>query len=153
VRQGLVVGLEARVGRLAGAPLSLAADAAFLNRPERIVRGFGVTLADLPFGVSGLVRGRWGRVGAACGPRVGLHIFDVTADANGARSGASRRYALGLGGRVEAELRLFAYMKVYLGATFEGLVPKQEFTLSAQPALTTGSVLVSGTAGVALLIL
>jgi hypothetical protein len=153
VRQGLVVGVEARVGRIAGAPLSLAADAALLNRPERTVRGFDVALGDVPLGVNALVRGRWGRVGAACGPRLGVHVLDVMAIAQDGRSGSSRRYALGIGGRFEADLRLFTYMKVYLRATVEGLVPKQEFTLAAQPALSTGSLLVGGTAGVTLLIL
>jgi hypothetical protein len=44
-------------------------------------------------------------------------------------------------------------MKVFLGATFEGLVPKQDFTIGGDPALDTGSLMFVGTAGVAVLIL
>jgi hypothetical protein len=154
-RQGLVVSAEARVGRLAGAPVSLLADAGLVNEPTHLIRGYEVTLADVPLGLAALVRGRWGRVGAACGPRAGLHILDVSAEENaaGGRRGASRRYAAGLGGRVEADLRLFAHMKVFLGATFEALIPKQDFTVAGAPALGTGGLMVVGTAGVAVLIL
>jgi hypothetical protein len=152
-RQGLVLSAEVRVARLAGAPVSVAADAGFVSTPSRLIRGFEVSLADTPLGLGALVRGHWGRVGAACGPRVGLHILDVTADAGAGRGGTARRHAAGLGGRVEADLRLFAHMKVFLGVTFEALVPKQEFTIAGAPALGTGDVMVAGTAGVALLIL
>jgi hypothetical protein len=155
-RQGLVLSAELRVARSAGVPLSLVADGGLVNEPSRLVRGFDVTLADLPLGLGALVRGRRGRVGAAFGPRLGLHVLDVSAQevsAAAGRTGSARRYAAGLGGRVEADVRLFAHMKVFLGVTFEAIVPKQEFTIAGAPAVATGDLMVVGTAGLALLIL
>jgi hypothetical protein len=151
-RQGLVLSAGVRVGHLAGAPLALVADVGVVSQPFQQIRGVDVTLSDVPLGLGALVRGRWGRVGAAFGPRVGLHVLDVAA-ADGDRSTSFRRYAAGLGGRVEGDLRLFTHMTVFLGVAFEGLVPKQDFTIAGAPALSTGGLLMVGTAGVALLIL
>ena len=152
-RSGLVLSLELGLGRAAGIPLSLTVDGGFAGRPAQTVRGFDVGLSDLPFGAALLARGRWGPWGAAIGPRVGLHVLDVTAAAADGRAGASRRYALGLGGQVRGELRVLSYLKLYLGATLEDLVPKQDFTLGGQPALSTGHTVASGMVGLVVLIL
>jgi hypothetical protein len=153
-RGGLVLAAELRAGGLAGAPLSVFVDGAITERPSQTVRGFEVGLRDTPVGAGALLRSRWGRWGAALGPRASVHVLDIdAASATDARSGGARRYAAGLGGRFELDLRLFAYMKATVGASLEGLIPTQEFTLGGQAALGTGRVLAGFSAGLALLIL
>jgi hypothetical protein len=152
-RGGLVLTAELRVGHLAEAPLSVFVDAAIVERPTRTLRGFDVELGDTPVGAGALLRSRWGPLGAALGPRASLHVFDIDAAGRDGRSGGARRHAAGLGGRLELELRFLAYMKATVGATLEGLIPTQEFTLAGQPALETGSAMGVVTAGLALLIL
>ena len=153
MRSGLVLSLEVGLGHAAGVPLSVMVDGGFGGHPGQSVRGFDVALSDTPFGAGLLARGRWGPWGAAIGPRVGLHVLDVSADAPDGRAGASRRYAFGVGGQVRGELRVLSYLKIYLGATLEDLVPKQDFTLGGQPALSTGHTVASGMVGLVLLIL
>jgi hypothetical protein len=153
MRSGLLLSLEVGLGHAAGVPLSVTVDGGFGGHPGQSVRGFDVALSDKPFGAGLLARGRWGPWGAAIGPRVGLHVLDVSADAPEGRAGASRRYAFGVGGQVRGELRVLSYLKIYLGATLEDLVPKQDFTLGGQPALSTGHTVASGMVGLVLLIL
>ncbi|HEY1584909.1 MAG TPA: hypothetical protein VGH63_04420, partial [Polyangia bacterium] len=64
-----------------------------------------------------------------------------------------RRYSLGLGGVVRVDVPLAAYMKVFLSATIEALVPKQQFTIAAQPALDTGGMVSSAAVGLEWLLL
>jgi hypothetical protein len=151
-RGGLVLSAELRLGRRADAPLSAFVDGAILEHPTRALRGFDVRLADVPVGAGVLLRSRWGRWGAALGPRASLHVLDIEAESHEGRAGGARRYAAGLGGRLELDLRLFAYMKASVGASLEGLIPAQEFTIAGQPALSTGHFLAGVWAGLGLLI-
>jgi hypothetical protein len=151
-RAGLVLSAELRLGRRPDGPLSLFVDGAILERPTRALRGFDVRLGDVPIGAGALLRSRWGRWGAAVGPRASLHVLDIDA-VSPDRTGAARRYAAGLGGRLELDLRLFAYMQASVGASLEGLIPAQEFTLAGQQTLGTGHILGGVWVGLALLIL
>jgi hypothetical protein len=140
LRNGALLSAELRLGRGARGSLSIFVDGALETRPSGQVRGFDVTVSDVPIGVGLLVTRASPTVSVAAGPRASLHAFDVRASDDG-RAGTSRRYAAGLGGAVRLDLRLATYMKICLGASIEGLVPKQEFTIAGQPAVDTGSML------------
>ena len=146
LRHALLLGAELRLGHGALRPVSIFVDGALSTRPAATVRGFDVTVIDVPIGAGLLVTRAWTGVSVAAGPRASLHAFDVRANDGSARSGAAWRYALGLGGIVRVDLTLATYMKVYLGASIEALVPKQQFTIAVQPAVDTGSML-SGLSG------
>jgi hypothetical protein len=153
LRHGVLFAAEARLGHDASAPLSLVFDGGLMTKPTAIVRGYDVTVSDVPFGVS-LLLARTGTVATlAAGARASLHVFDVTADDADGRAGAVRRYALGVGGAGRLGVQLAAYMKVFVGVTIEALIPKQQLTIAGQPALDTGSMLTSGTVGLEWLLL
>jgi hypothetical protein len=153
LRRALLFGAELRLGRGAKLPLSLFVDGAWSSRPEAAVRGFTVTMSDVPIGAGLLVTRAWSAASLAAGPRASLHVFDVTATDDDGRSGASRRYAIGLGAVVRADLSLTTYMKVYLGASIEGLVPKQQFTIAGEAALDTGAMVTTISSGLVWLLL
>jgi hypothetical protein len=140
LRHALLVGAELRLGRGTKLPLSLFVDGAWSTRPAATVRGFAVTMSDVPIGAGLLLTRAWSTVSVAAGPRASLHVFDISASDDDGRSGSSRRYAFGLGGVARADLSLATYMKVYLGASIEALVPKQQFTIAGQSALDTGAM-------------
>jgi hypothetical protein len=141
------------VGHAPLSPVSIFVDGALATRPVANVRGFTTTLADWPLGVGALLTREWGRAALALGPRASLHRFEVHVSDDDGRSGASTNYALGLGGVLRGELGFTSYMKVYLGASVEGLVPKQEFRFGGQPAFDTGWRLLGFSAGLRWLLL
>jgi hypothetical protein len=152
LRMGLAVTAAVRLGRLRTSHLWLTLDGALTNLPHTQVNGFEVTLRDLPLAAG--VRAGWSspRVGFVVGPRTTLHVLDVDAGGSDGRTGASRRYTVGLGGVASGELRLSDRLRATLGMSVEGLVPTQEFTVASQPALATGSILLGATAGIEVLI-
>ncbi len=145
-RQALQFGVALRLGRGKLLPLSLFVDGAWSTRPATTVSGFSVTMSDVPIGAGLLVTRAWSAVGVAAGPRASLHVFDISASDDN-RSGSSRRYAVGLGGVARADLSLTTYMKVYLAASIEALVPKQQFTIMQQSAVDTGAMATAISAG------
>ena len=153
LRHGVLLGAEARLGRDASSPLSLVFDAAITTKPTSIVRGYDVTVSDVPIGLSLLLTRSGAAATLAAGPRASLHVFDVTADDADGRAGAVRRYALGIGGAGRLGVQLAAYMKVFVGVTIEALIPKQQLTIAGQPALDTGSMLTTGAVGLEWLLL
>jgi len=145
-RHALQFGVALRLGRGKLLPLSLFVDGAWSTRPATTVSGFSVTMSDVPIGAGLLVTRAWSAVGVAAGPRASLHVFDISArDDN--RSGSSRRYAVGVGGVARADVSLTTYMKVYLAASIEALVPKQQFTIMQQSAVDTGAMATGISAG------
>ncbi|HEX4404250.1 MAG TPA: hypothetical protein VH560_05445 [Polyangia bacterium] len=147
LRHALQVGVAVRLGRGKTSPLSLFVDGAWSTRPATTAHGFTVTMSDVPIGAGLLLTRASAAISVSAGPRACLHDFDVSASDGGARSGSSRRYAVGLGGVARADLSLAAYMKVYLGASIEALVPKQQFTIAGQSALDTGAMVSGISAG------
>jgi hypothetical protein len=152
MRMGLAVTAAVRLGRFRTSHVWLALDGALTNRPHTHVNGFEVTLRDLPLAAG--IRAGWSspRVGFVVGSRTSLHILDVDAGGSDGRTGASRRYTVGLGGVASGELRLTERLRATLGISVEALVPTQEFTVAGQRALATGSVLFGATAGIEVLI-
>jgi len=152
MRMGLAVTAAVRLGRVRTSRVWLALDGSLTNRPHTQVNGFEVTLRDLPLAAG--VRAGWSspRAGFVVGSRTSLHVLDVDAGGSDGRTGASRRYTVGLGGVASGELRMTDHLWATLGVSVEGLVPTQEFTVAGQPALATGSVLFGATAGIEVLI-
>lgn len=152
MRMGLAVTAAVRLGRLRTSHVWLALDGALTNRPHTQVNGFEVTLRDLPLAAG--IRAGWSsqRAGFVIGSRTSLHILDVDAGGSDGRTGASRRYTVGLGGVASGKLRLTDHLRATLGMSVEGLVPTQEFTVAGQRALATGSALFGATAGIEVLI-
>ena len=153
LRHALLVGAELRLGRGTKLPLSVVIDGAWSTRPMATVRGFAVTMSDLPIGAGLLLTRAWSTVDLAAGPRASLHVFDISASDDDGRSGSSRRYAVGLGGVARAAVTLAPYMKVYLGASIEALVPKQQFTIAGQSALDAGAMVTTISSGLEWLLL
>ena len=122
-------------------------EGALTTRPEEDVRGFAVTLRDLPVAAGARVRLMMAHGSLAIGPRASFHVFDVTASAPDGRAASSRRYTFGLGGLGVAELSLPYHAHAFVAATAEGLVPSQDFTIAGQPALGTGGFLYGATIG------
>ncbi|HEX3695730.1 MAG TPA: hypothetical protein VH374_10100 [Polyangia bacterium] len=153
LRHGILVAVEARLGRSAATPVSLVLDAKITTQPTAMVRGYAVTISDVPVGL-GLVLTRVGSFASlGAGPRASLHAFDVTINDGEDLMRGVRRYSLGLGGVARVDVPLAAYMKVFLSATIEALVPKQQFTIAAQPALDTGGMVSSAAIGLEWLLL
>jgi hypothetical protein len=148
LRSGLVLDVAARLGARSRAWAYV--EGALTTRPSASVRGFEVTLQDVPFTAGLRLRIPTAHGAVALGSRTGLHILDVTGVAPDGRAASSRSYALGLGAGVLAEVALSPHLKASLGVTVEGLLPSQQFTVGGQPAVATGAVLYGATAGLAL---
>lgn len=153
LRHALSLAVEARVWRHGTGGLSLFADAAFATHARDNVGGVELTLTDWPLGAGAL----WGWqgivAGFAIGPRAAYHSFELSGQNATGRAGASRRPAVGLGGIARVDFEVTTYMKVYLGASLEGFVLKQEFTFLGQPMTDTGNLGVAISAGLRWLIL
>jgi hypothetical protein len=152
LRAGVVVTAAVNLGRLRAARLGLYADVALTNRPTAEVNGFEVTLRDLPLATG--LQATWysTRTSIAVGSRTSLHVLDVDASGADGRTGASRRYTVGLGGIARGEVRVTNHLRPVLDVSAEGLVPSRSFTVAGQRALATGSILFGVTAGVVVLI-
>jgi hypothetical protein len=147
-RSGLVLDLS---GRVASPRKNLGvwiyAEGALSTHPSATVRGFAVTLSDLPVTAGASLRLRLSHGSLALGSRSTLHIFEVSAAAPDGRAAGSRRYGLGLGGLARAEATIGWHLGTFLEASVEGVVPTQEFTIGGQPAASTGAMLYGAVAG------
>jgi hypothetical protein len=148
LRSGIVLDAAARLG--ARSRLWVFVESALTTRPSSTVRGFEVTFRDVPVTAGARFRIAMTHGNVVLGSRTSLHVLDVTAAAPDGRAASSRQYALGLGAVALVEAGLGYHLKAFLGATVEGLVPSQGFTIAGEPAVTTGDVLYGATAGVAL---
>ncbi|HEY8925935.1 MAG TPA: hypothetical protein VIU64_16235 [Polyangia bacterium] len=150
VRQGLMLGAEARLGATAFV-VHLEGG---LSRWSTVVEG-QVTgrVRVTPFGLA-LVR-RWSgpRLSVAAGPRIGLHLIDVVATANQSVtdgpdiSSGARQLSGGLGAGGSVELTLTRVLTVWLGASAEVLLPARRFTLLGAPVAHTSPALLGAAAG------
>jgi hypothetical protein len=145
LRTGFVLDAAVRLGP--GARVWAYAESALTSQPQATIRGFDMTLRDVPVTAGARVRLSMKHGSVVVGSRTSLHILDVTAAAPDGRRAASRTYSFGLGGVALAELNLGYHAAVFLGLTTEGLMPSHDFTIAGRPALATSAFLYGATGG------
>lgn len=123
-------------------------DVALTSRPQETVDGDSVSLRDLPIGLGAASRWQENLVGVMVGPRVALHVLNVSGDPPGPASGTTRRLSAGIGGLAAVEVAMVPHLRAFWTVSAELLVPAREFTVQGRSAAETGAYLVGTTLGV-----
>lgn len=141
--------LSARLGlSLVRLPVDLALDGGYAFRAESAGAAGRAGVADIPIGVGASLRLRRAWYQLSAGPRLALHLLTVDASTPDGRAATQFAAAAGLGGGVEARLRLGDRAALFLSAAAEALLPRHRFLVDNSAFLDLGPYLLQLGAGV-----
>lgn len=119
--------------------LAIELDGSVASRPSLDLAPYQVSIGDHPIGLALSMRLLRSRFVLSAGARASLHIIQASILGSGAPSGDIWRFSAGLGGVLQARLRLLRFLSLNLAVLAEGVVPRQRFTVAAVPAADLGA--------------
>lgn len=128
-------------------PVDVTLDGGYAFRAQATATGRSSGVSDVPLGLGASLRLRRTRYQLSAGPRVAVHWLSVDTRTTDGRSASSSAMAAGLGGAMEARLRLGDRAALFVGAAAEALVPRHRFFVD-DAVVDLGAWLVQVGAGV-----